>query len=83
MGKSRKIGSDEWIVLISNRLKEMRKDRYSSYESFALDNGLDRKQYWRVENGSNITIKTLVKILKLHNKDVASFFKEIENSRKK
>ena len=60
----------------------MRKENYSSYESFALDHDLDRKQYWRVENGSNITIRTLIKILAVHNKDLPTFFKEIEVSKK-
>ena len=81
MGKSKKTDADEWIVLISQKLKEMRKEKYSSYENFALDHGLDRKQYWRIENGSNTTIRTLVKILELHKKDLATFFREIEDSR--
>lgn len=80
MGKSKKADADEWIVLIAQKLKEMRKEKYSSYENFALDHGLDRKQYWRVEKGSNITIKTLVKILDLHKKDLVTFFNEIEET---
>ena len=83
MAKPKKLDSDEWIVLISKKLKELRKDSgYTSYETFALDHGLDRKQYWRVENGSNITIKTLVKVLDIHKKDLTVFFKEIENPKK-
>lgn len=79
MAKSKKLSSDEWIELISVKLKELRKDLgYTSYETFALDHGLDRKQYWRIENGSNITIKTLIKILEIHDRDLALFFKEIE-----
>ncbi|HCW07522.1 MAG TPA: hypothetical protein DGG95_09190 [Cytophagales bacterium] len=79
MAKVKKLSSDEWIFLISNRLKDLRKGLgYTSYETFALDYGLDRKQYWRIENGSNITIRTLVKILEIHEKDLIVFFKEIE-----
>jgi transcriptional regulator with XRE-family HTH domain len=83
MAKSKKLDSDEWIELISKKIKELRKNSgYTSYETFALDHGLDRKQYWRLENGSNITIKTLLKILKIHEKDLGLFFKEIHSSKK-
>lgn len=84
MSKSKKTEADQWIALISARLREMRKSKgYSSYETFALDNNLDRKQYWRVENGANITIKTLVKILDIHNKDLPGFFKGLDNGKKR
>lgn len=84
MAKLKKLDSDEWIILISQKIKDLRKEKgYTSYETFALDNGLDRKQYWRVENGSNITIKTLVKVLDIHDKDLISFFKELELLKKK
>lgn len=88
MAKSKKSpvisNSDEWITLISARIKELRKEKgYTSYESFALDHGLDRKQYWRVENGANITIKTLVTILAVHNKDLIKFIKELEAVKKR
>ncbi len=83
MATSKKLDSDEWIVLISEKLKELRKDMgFTSYETFALDHGLDRKQYWRIENGSNITIKTLVKILNIHKRDLAGFFKEIDSAKR-
>jgi transcriptional regulator with XRE-family HTH domain len=83
MGKSKKINSDEWIALISEKIKDLRKEKgYSSYEAFALDHGVDRKQYWRVENGANITVKTLVKILAIHNKELPAFFKEIDSLKK-
>jgi len=81
MGKPKKVDSNEWISLISKKLKELRKEKYSSYENFALDHGLDRKQYWRVEAGANITIKTLIRILAIHKQDISTFFKEIEQLR--
>lgn len=80
MGKTKKLDSEEWIILISEKLKELRKAQYSSYEDFALDHGLDRKQYWRIENGANITIKTLIKILDIHKKSLNEFFTEIQIS---
>jgi hypothetical protein len=83
MGKSRKPASDRWTVLIAERVKSLRKEAgYSSYETFANDHDLDRKQYWRVEAGANITIKTLIKILTIHKKDLSAFFKEVEQAAK-
>lgn len=83
MGKKGISKHEQWISLVSERLKEIRKEKgFSSYETFAVDNDLDRKQYWRVENGHNITIKTLMKILEIHKKDPSVFFKEIESKKK-
>lgn len=60
---------------VANKIKQLRKDKgYSSYETFAYDNSLNRVQYWRIENGQNITLKTLLKILALHNVSIEDFF---------
>lgn len=80
MGKSKKDNFDKWTTLISERIKSLRKEAgYTSYETFANDHDLDRKQYWRVEAGANITVRTLVKILAIHKKDLSVFFKEVEH----
>lgn len=66
------------IAKISEKIKQLRKDSgYTSYETFAYDNEINRVQYWRVENGQNITLKTLLKILYIHKISVAEFFKSI------
>jgi transcriptional regulator with XRE-family HTH domain len=61
---------------IGVKLAELRKQKgFSSHESFALEYDLPRVQYWRLEKGkANFTIKTLVKILTIHNIDVEDFF---------
>ena len=66
----------EILEKIGYKLRELRiKKGYSSYETFAFDNNLPRMQYWRIEKGkTNITIKSLVKILKLHSISLAEFF---------
>jgi len=62
---------------IAAELKHMRKEAgYSSYENFALDNDLDRKHYWMLEKGHNTTIKTLHKVLKIHNIKFSTFFEK-------
>jgi transcriptional regulator with XRE-family HTH domain len=71
-------GTDNRLIKIAQKLKELReKSGYSSYETFALDHNLDRKQYWRIEKGSNITLKSLIKILDIHNMNLKKFFSDI------
>ena len=63
------------LIEIGEKIKEMRiKAGYSSYETFSYDYDLDRKQYWRIENGTNITMNTLIKILKIHKTSLRDFF---------
>lgn len=78
MAKKPYIAQEE-ISKISNRIKQLRIDSgYTSYETFAFDKDLDRKQYWRMENGQNVTIKSLVKILNCHNITWNEFFKSFD-----
>lgn len=66
------------IKAISNKLKELRISKgYTSYETFAFDNELNRVQYWRIESGQNITLKTLIKVLQIHEKSLEEFFKDL------
>ncbi|MEI6752194.1 MAG: hypothetical protein WCK78_03410 [Paludibacter sp.] len=70
---------DKRIIKIANKLKELRIQKgYSSHESFAWDNNLNRVQYWRIEKGSNITLKTLFSVLDVHKISLADFFKDID-----
>lgn len=65
------------IVEIGSKIKKLRKDKgYSSYETFANEYELNRVQYWRVEKGQNITMKTLLKILSIHGLSLKEFFKD-------
>ncbi|RGP11955.1 XRE family transcriptional regulator [Parabacteroides gordonii] len=70
---------DERILKIAAKLKQLRIDAgYSSHENFAWDNGLNRVQYWRIEKGSNITLKTLLSVLDVHKISLSEFFKDID-----
>lgn len=66
----------EFVGLVGRRLQKMRIDAgYNSYENFAFEHNLPRVQYWRIENGkANFTIKSLVKILEVHNTSLRDFF---------
>ena len=62
---------------VAEKFKEIRIDSgYSSHETFAYDNEINRVQYWRVEKGSNITLSTFFKLLKIHNITPEEFFKD-------
>ncbi len=74
MYKSEKEKQDK-LQEIGSKLRQLRKEKgYTSYESFAFDFGINRVQYWRIENGQNITIITLLKILAIHNISIEEFF---------
>ena len=64
---------------VSEKLTALRKQRgYSSHENFAMDNDIARMQYWRIEKGkTNITLKTLVKLLAIHEISLSDFFADI------
>lgn len=62
---------------LGNRLKQVRKEKgYTNYEHFAYQNGFNRVQYGRYENGANISFKTLVKILDAFDMTLEEFFSE-------
>jgi transcriptional regulator with XRE-family HTH domain len=62
---------------IGEKLKALRiSKKYTSYETFAIENNIDRKQYWRIENGHNLTLKSLIKILDVHKMSLKEFFSE-------
>ena len=64
------------IKKVAERIKQLRLDSgYTSYETFAFDKEINRVQYWRIENGGNITLKTFFKILQIHNLTPQEFFK--------
>jgi transcriptional regulator with XRE-family HTH domain len=67
----------EEIEKVAQKIKQLRKDRgYTSFQDFAFDNDINRVQYWRVEKGHNITLKTFFKILQIHNLTPEEFFKD-------
>lgn len=67
---------DDILLKIGYKLRELRKKKgYTSYENFAFDHDIPRMQYWRLEKGkTNITIKSLEKLLKIHQISFIEFF---------
>lgn len=67
--------------LVGYRLRELRiKAGYSSYEQFAYDFQLSRIQYWKMENGNNFTLKSLLRVLDSHQLSIEDFLTSINNS---
>lgn len=63
------------IDKVSKKIKHLRKAKgFTSFEAFANEYDLDRVQYWRVESGSNITLKTFFRILEIHAITPKEFF---------
>ena len=70
---------DKEILLVAEKIKALRvKAGYTSYETFAFTNDINRVQYYRIEKGQNISLKTLIKVLKIHNLTLQEFFKDLE-----
>jgi transcriptional regulator with XRE-family HTH domain len=70
--------SEEIILLIAEKIKDLRlKAGFTSYETFAFTKDINRVQYYRIEKGQNITLKTLIKVLKIHNLTIQDFFKDL------
>ena len=79
MSTSKDISYNPEFILISKRLKELRKAKgYKNYEHIAFDLGMSRSAYWRLENGANFEIKTLIKICKLLKVSLEDFFTGID-----
>lgn len=70
---------DPRIMSIAAKLEQMRIDKgYTSYENFAIEHGISRMQYWRMEKGTNFTFESLLKILDAYNVSLGKFFENIE-----
>ena len=68
---------DPRILEIGNRLETIRKEAgYTSYENFAIDKGIPRMLYWRLEKGTNFTITSLLRVLDANKMTLEEFFKE-------
>lgn len=71
---------DERLVKIANRVRQLRKERgYVSYDYFAWEYKIPRVQYWRMEKGTNFTIKNLLRILDAHDMTLKEFFEGMED----
>ena len=75
------LNPEEQIFLdkIGSRLKELRLAAgYKNYEDFARLTGVSRTQYGSYENGTNMRITNLKKIVAAHNLTLEAFFASLQ-----
>jgi len=66
------------LFKVAEKFKKLRIEKgFSSHETFANEFDLNRVQYWRIEKGHNITLKTFFKVLKIHKLTAEEFFKDL------
>ena len=69
----------EHMASIGAHIRSLRlRKGYSSAEIFAYEHNLNRVSYWRMEKGSNITLKSLIRILDIHGISLKEFFEEFD-----
>lgn len=70
---------DSRIMRVADKLERLRIEKgFTSYENFAIEYGISRMQYWRMEKGTNFTFESLLKILDAHKMTLKEFFEDIE-----
>ncbi len=70
---------DPRIIEMGKRLEALRKEKgYTSYENFAIEQGISRMLYWRMEKGSNFTMTSLLRVLDAHDVSLEEFFEGME-----
>jgi len=68
---------------IGAKLKSMRLlAGFSSYEVFADKNKLSKIQYFKMEKGTNFTLKSLDRILKIYDISIINFFHKFDKETK-
>ena len=70
---------DDRILKIAKLIKTLRIEKgYGSHEFFAWEHNIPRVQYWRMEKGTNFTIRTFLRILDAHNITMKDFFDRLD-----
>ena len=76
---AKKNDPDKRLLSICQKIKKLRiKAGYTSYETFAFEHDMPRVQYWRLEKGANFTMKSLLRVLDIHNMTLDEFFKDLK-----
>lgn len=68
--------TSEQLKKLGERIRVLRKKKYSSHEDFCYEHGFSRSQYWRYESGKDLRFSTLLRILEALNISVEEFFSE-------
>ena len=78
MKKQKQVPVDTRYKMIGEVLRELRLDKgYTSKEFFAIDAKVARRLYYHLEDGKNMTLKTLFRILDFHGVTAWDFFEMV------
>lgn len=64
------------VLLLANRIKQLRQRTHTSYEIFAYENNISRSQWGRYETGEDVRYTSLVKCCKIFGISLEEFFSE-------
>jgi transcriptional regulator with XRE-family HTH domain len=67
------------LEIMGRKIRDLRLSKgYKSHELFAIKYNLPKIHYWRIEKGkSNVTVKSLIRILSIHNIQISDFFRSL------
>ncbi len=72
-----KLESEDQLKKLGERIRQLRIAKgYSSYEYFAYEHNISRAQFGRYENGQDIRLSTLVKVINAFGMTLHEFFSE-------
>ncbi len=73
------VKKNDRILAIASRIKDLRiENGYTSYEKFAIKHDFQAKQYWRLEEGHDFKMSTLLRIVDAHNISLEDFFERLK-----
>lgn len=62
---------------LGKRLKELRKKKgYDNYEVFSYEHRIGRSQYGKYEQGADMQVSTLLRLIEIHGLSVKDFFSQ-------
>jgi transcriptional regulator with XRE-family HTH domain len=67
----------EHIAKLAKRIKQLRTEKgHMNYETFAIEHGISRSQYWRYEKGEDLRFSSLVRVVHALGVTLEEFFSE-------
>lgn len=71
------LNDNEELKKLAARIKQLRiKKGYSNYETFAYEHNISRAQFGRYEQGQDLRLSTLIKIVNAFDMTLKEFFSE-------
>ena len=66
---------DQKLVQIGEKVRNLRKEKYSNYESFSKTSNINKVTLNRIENGKGVSLKLFISVLiKLEISSLEDFF---------